>query len=168
MDGSGDVGAHLTCTAVRQGGQSTFTLYNSIQKDWSLSDHMENKACNKIFYFVSVFAPVIYMIFDKIQKFLQTSYSQNFKMPVYLFFLSILTPVIVSVLFFVKIFFQKKMVSNISKYLNILVTVLLIVGIVVFYKVFDFWFIVTTNSLLTFIICLQICSLVYDVFLNRN
>jgi len=30
-DGSGDVGAHLTCTAVRQGGQSTFTLYNSIQ-----------------------------------------------------------------------------------------------------------------------------------------
>ena len=129
---------------------------------------MENKACNKIFYFVSVFAPVIYMIFDKIQKFLQTSYSQNFKMPVYLFFLSILTPVIVSVLFFVKIFFQKKMVSNISKYLNILVTVLLIVGIVVFYKVFDFWFFVTNNSLLTFIICLQICSLVCDVFLNRN
>jgi hypothetical protein len=30
-DGSGDVGASLTCTAVRQGGQSTFTLYNSIQ-----------------------------------------------------------------------------------------------------------------------------------------
>jgi len=129
---------------------------------------MENKACNKIFYFVSVFAPVIYMIFDKIQNFLQTPYSQNFKMPVYVFFLSILTPVVVSVLFFVKIFFQKKMVSNISKYLNILVTVLLIVGIVVFYKVFNFWFFVTNNSLLTFIICLQICSLVYDVFLNRN
>lgn len=30
-DGSGDVGANLTCTAVRQGGQSTFTLYNSVQ-----------------------------------------------------------------------------------------------------------------------------------------
>lgn len=30
-DGTGDVGAHLTCTAIRQSGQSTFTLYNSIQ-----------------------------------------------------------------------------------------------------------------------------------------
>lgn len=29
-DGSGDVGANLTCTAVRQGGQSTFTLYNAL------------------------------------------------------------------------------------------------------------------------------------------
>lgn len=30
-DGSGDVGANLECTAERQGGQSTFTLYNSVQ-----------------------------------------------------------------------------------------------------------------------------------------
>ena len=30
-DGSGFVGANLDCTAERQGGQSTFTLYNSVQ-----------------------------------------------------------------------------------------------------------------------------------------
>lgn len=129
---------------------------------------MENKTCNKIYYFVSIFAPVIYMTFDRIQKFLQISYSRNYEMPVYVFFLSILIPVVGSLLFFVKIFFQKKMGSNISKNLNILVTALLIAGIIVFYNPFNFWFFVTNNALLIFIICLQICSFVYDVFLNGD
>lgn len=126
---------------------------------------MEEKVCNKHFYFVSMFAPVIYVIFDIMQKLLQTSYSKNFETPVFAFFLSILSPVIVSVLFFVKILFHKK---SSSKILNSLVTVLLIGGIIYFYNAFGFLFFVINNPILTFIVCLQICSLVYDLFLNRG
>lgn len=126
---------------------------------------MEEKICNKHFYFVSMFAPVIYVIFDIMQKLLQTSYSKNFEAPVFVFFLSILSPVIVSVLFFVKILFQKK---SSSKVLNSLVTVLLIGGIIYFYNALEFLFFVINNPILTFIVCLQICSLIYDLFLNRG
>lgn len=128
---------------------------------------MENKTYNKIFYFISIFAPVICMTLDAMRNLLQTSYSRSFEVPVFVFFLSVLMPVVGSFLFFAKILFQRKMGSNISKGLNILATVLLIVGIIVFYKPFDFWFFTTNNAVLTFIICLQICSLIYDIFLNR-
>ena len=129
---------------------------------------MKKKDCNRILYFVSIFAPIIYIVLNKIQNLQQISYARNFGTPIVVFFLSILTPIVVSFLFFVKILFQRKMGSAISKSLNILVTVLLIIGIVLFYKGFDFWFLAGDNPMLIFISCLQICSLVYDLFLNRG
>lgn len=127
---------------------------------------MKNKKHYKVLYFISSFAPIIYVILNKAQNSLQEFYSMNFELPLYFFILSLLTPIIVSVLFCIKILLQKQMVSSFSKNLNIFVTILLIVGIILFYynKTFDLLFFISTNPMLTFILCLQLCSLIYDLF----
>lgn len=127
---------------------------------------MKNEKFKNFLYFVSCLAPIIYILLDKIKNLLKEYYSKNFEMPLYVFFLSVLIPIVVSVLFFTKILFQKKMVSRSSKNLNILVTILLIMAIVLFYNTFNLLFFVSTYPMLTFIFCLQLCSLTYDLFLR--
>lgn len=129
---------------------------------------MNKKVCNKYLYYVSSFAPVIYVTLDMIQKLLRTSYSTNFETPILAFILGIVTPAIVSVLFFIKAAFQKRMASGSSRTINILVTILLMAEIICFYTGFGFLFFVINNPAVTFIACLQVCSLVYDLFLNKN
>jgi hypothetical protein len=129
---------------------------------------MKIKKYHQLLYFISSFTPIIYVILNIIQNSLQSSYSKNFELPLYIFFLNVLTPMIVSVLFFIKIFLQKEMFSRLSRNLNILVTVLLIMGIILFYNIFDLLHFVSVNPMLTFMFCLQLCSLCYDLFLKKT
>lgn len=129
---------------------------------------MKNKKYHRILYFVSSFTPIIYVILNIIANSLKAFYFRNFEVPLYVFFLNILTPIIVSVLFYIKISFQKIMASSLNKSLNILVTILLIMAIFLFYNAFNLIYFVSTNSMLTFIVCLQLCSLFYDLFFKKT
>ena len=124
---------------------------------------MKNRKKGSVLYFVSVFVPIIYLVLDIAQTYMKAWYSKNFEYPLILFILNIFTPVIVSVLFFVKISLQKKMLSKCSRILNIVVTILLIAGILLFYNPFNLLYLVMRSPMLAFVFCLQICSLIYDI-----
>lgn len=119
-------------------------------------------------YDVSIFAPVIYAAFFMADRELREFYAKSFEAPVGVFYLSILVPVAVSLLFFVKILFQKRMCSRGSRTLNILAAGLLAGGVIVQYHSFGPLFLVVNKPDLSIVICLQICSLVYDRYLIRN
>jgi hypothetical protein len=125
------------------------------------------KKNDRVLYSVSSFAPIIYIILNLAQNSLQTFYSKNYELPLFSFVLSVVIPIIVSVLFYIKILLQKTMVTSFSKNLNILVTILLIAGIIIFYDTFTILYFVTTYPMLTFVFCLQLCSLTYDLFLRK-
>lgn len=129
---------------------------------------MKNKEVNRFLYIVSICSPIIYLLLNRIYIMLQAFYSPNFESPLYMFFLIILTPIVVSILFFYKIVNQKKMSTGINKTINILVTVFLIAGITSFYLPYGIIYIVSNDPMLTFVFCLQLCSLAYDLFYNRS
>lgn len=122
---------------------------------------------NRIFYYMCSFAPIIYVILNTVRNSLQTLYSQNYGFPLSVFVLDLLIPVSVSILFFYKIILQKKMMTKSSVILNIVVTMLLIAGMILFNKISNLLFFISSNPMLAFICCLQLCSLAYDIILQR-
>lgn len=120
-----------------------------------------------MFYYMCSFAPIIYVILKTVRNSLQTLYSQNYEFPLSVFILDLLIPISVSILFFYKIILQKKIITRFSVILNILVTILLIAGMIWFYKISNLLFWVSSDPMLTFICCLQLCSLAYDIILQR-
>lgn len=121
-------------------------------------------------YYVSIFAPVIYAVFDTAQKELRAFYARSFDTPVGVFYLSILAPILVSILLFVKIRLQKRMCSRLGRNLNIFAAVLLVGGAIAQYRAFGplVLFVSMNKPDLSIVICLQVCSLVYDWHLSRN
>lgn len=122
---------------------------------------------NRMFYYMCSFAPIIYVILKTVRNSLQTLYSQNYEFPLSVFILDLLIPISVSILFFYKIILQKKIITKSSVILNILVTILLIAGMIWFYKISNLLFWVSSDPMLAFICCLQLCSLAYDIILQR-
>lgn len=130
--------------------------------------HMGSGRGIRCLYYVSIFASVIYAVCCIADRELREFYARSFDAPVAVFYLSIVAPIAVSILFFVKILFQKRMCSRVSRTLNILAAGLLAGGAVVQYHAFGPLFLAMTKPDMSIVICLQICSLVYDRYLIRN
>jgi len=133
---------------------------------------MKNIKNKKTLYAVVSVTLVLYVIASDVARdFLRVLYSRTFQTPVLTFVLAILTPIVVSILIFAKVLLQKNIPVQFSKIINISVTILFVVGVALFYNalvLFGLLHIIVTYPMATFIFCLQLCSLAYDLLPNRN
>ena len=130
---------------------------------------MKNEKKRKTLYAVISFATVIYFIASDITlAFLKIYYSRNYEFPTFKLVLSILTPIVVSIMIFIKILLQKDLSVQFSRHINIIVTIVFAIGAVVFYKPFHLLYFIFTYPVLIFVFCLQLCSLAYDLLSKRN
>jgi len=81
-----------------------------------------------------------------------------------LFSIAILSPVITSILLFAKISLQREVPVRFSRIVNLAATVAFAIGAAVFYRVFSILSFVSASPAMALILCLQLCSLAYDLF----
>jgi len=72
--------------------------------------------------------------------------------------------VITSILLFAKISLQREVPVRFSRIVNLAATVAFAIGAAVFYRVFSILSFVSASPAMALILCLQLCSLAYDLF----
>lgn len=98
---------------------------------------------------------------------IQKAYKQ-FSFPVMPFYyLYMATPIVISILIFIKIMLQNKMPVWFSRLVNIICIVLFIIVVRIFYHAPGFLYFVSTYNLAAFIFYLQLCSFIYDIFFRK-
>ena len=85
-----------------------------------------------------------------------------------LFSIAILSPVITSILLFAKISLQREVPVRFSRIVNLAATVAFAIGAAVFYRVFSILSFVSASPAMALILCLQLCSLAYDLFRSEK
>ena len=125
-------------------------------------------------YAVLSFAAVICLIaLYRAQSYFKMLNSTTYQYVTITFLLSILTPILVSILFFIKILLQQSISVPFSRVINMVATILFVIGAPFLLKAssYNLWYLlhfVLDYPMYTFIFYLQLCSFGYDLFSKRK
>ena len=120
-----------------------------------------------LYAIISFLSIGVFLACDLIRLHIDTAHLE-FVYPVLNMELPIWTPIIGSVLFFIKLALGKNMSKRFSIIINAIATVLLLVVIIGFYPNVSKWYLIALYQATTVITCLQICVLIYDLFVRRK
>ena len=121
-----------------------------------------------ILYAVISFLSIgVFLACDLIRLYIDTAHLE-FVYPVLKMELPVWTPIIGSVLFFIKLALGKNVSKRFSIIINAIATVLLLVVIIGFYPNVSMWYLITLYQATTVMVCLQICALVYGLFVRKT
>ena len=120
-----------------------------------------------LYAIISFLSIGVFLACDLIRLYIDTAHLE-FVYPVLNMELPIWTPIIGSVLFFIKLALGKNMSKRFSIIINAIATVLLLVVIIGFYPNVSKWYLIALYQATTVITCLQICVLIYDLFVRRK
>ena len=87
-------------------------------------------------------------------------------MPVY--YLYIFTPIVISILSFIKIKMQSRMPVKLSRLLNIIVIIFFVIAVKLFYHTLGFMHFISAYVFTAFVFYLHLCSLAYDIFFRKS
>ena len=125
------------------------------------------KSAMILYAIISFLSIGVFLACDLIRFYIDTAHLE-FVYPVLYMKLPFWTPIIGSVLFFIKLALGKKVSKRFSIIINAIATVLLLVVILGFYPQGGLWYLSVLYQATTVIVCLQICALVYDLLVRRK
>lgn len=129
---------------------------------------IEMKKRHTLYTVLSFAAVVVPVALDLAMNYLRLYYGMYFKVPVLVFIIVILSPIITSILLFAKIILQKDIPVRFSRLINVAATVVFLVGAAIFYRYPSILSSIATYPALALIFCLQLCCLVYDILGKRK
>ena len=124
-----------------------------------------NKNCFIIFYTVVNIAPVVLTILTDMMLRAYKRYAFP-AMPFY--YLYIFTPIVISILSFIKIKMQSRMPVKLSRLLNIIVIIFFVIAVKLFYHTLGFMHFISTYVFTAFVFYLHLCSLAFDIFIRKS
>ena len=132
---------------------------------------MENN--NKMLYVMVNFMLVICIIASDVAQNYFSGYNTTaLEFPSFRFLLSIITPIVVSILLFVKIFTQKSVPLQFSKIVNTVALIFFVAGIMVchyfLYMPYTLMQLLEYFPATVLVFCIQLCCLIYDLFFRRE
>ena len=129
----------------------------------------KNKKSVFTLYVISCLLTVLITIgSDVVQVKTQIIYSRNFEIPILSFAMVILAPIVISFILFVKINLQRRIPVWHSRIINTISTVIFCFGIDVVYQPLNFMTFIFDYPATVLVLCLHLCSLVYDFTKNRH
>ena len=112
---------------------------------------------NKILYIITSLSPLLYTVLDLIQKQLQVAYSKTFEYPLFIFLLSMISPLVCSILLCFKMILWTKMERIFCRAVDGGVAILTTVAVLLGYNQFGILYFAVNNPEIALVFCLQLC-----------
>ena len=117
---------------------------------------------NRILYTITSLSPLLYIVLNLVQKQLQAAYSKTFEYPLFIFLLSIISPLVCSILLCFKMVLWTKMERIFCRAVDGGVAILTAAAVLLGYNQFGVLYFAANSPEVALVFCLQLCFAVYS------